>query len=468
MANASRVLVVDDEESLRHMLSLALAKDGFQVWTAKNADEALLLLRGKTRFHLCVTDIRMPGMDGLAFIQEALRIGDPAPTFLAMSAYGDQAIAIEALRRGAFDYISKPFKPEELSLKLRLVLERDRLHHEGRFGEGSGERRPTRCPADRGLQAFISRSDAMKPILSAVVKVARYSSTVLITGETGTGKERIAEAIHAESPRSQGPFVPVNCGAIPENLLESELFGHAQGAFTDAKQARMGLFEVADGGSLFLDEIGELPATLQVKLLRALVEGEIRRVGESTPRPVDVRVISATARDLKAEMEAKRFREDLFYRLNVVALELPPLRSRPDDITLLADHFLTRLSAKLGVATRELSVDARRALVAYDWPGNVRELENALERAIVLSDRSGPITLSDLDDRFHGPSSLEDAPTPSGQAEDLSLKPAMNRLEAALIQKALKRTSGNRTHAAELLGISHRALLYKMKDHNLR
>jgi two-component system response regulator AtoC len=476
LGEATRVLVVDDEESLRHMLSLSLSRDGFHVWTAASGKEALDVLRSGEPFDICLTDVRMPGMDGLAFIEDAVRLGDKAPTFIAMSAYGDEKLAVEALRRGAFDYLSKPFPPEELTLKLRLVVERRRLGRAGeRAGRGGGPSAPRGTGASStgklpgGLDEIVSVAPAMLAVFRTVKKVAPFPSTVLITGETGTGKERVAGALHRESQRASRPFVAVNCGAIPESLLESELFGHVKGAFTDAHGDRAGLFETAHGGTLFLDEIAELPLLLQVKLLRALVEREIRRVGDSRTIPVDVRLIAATSKNLPQMVRDGSFREDLFYRLNVVSIQLPPLRERREDIPVLARHFVRLLGTRLGLEGADISPDALALLERYPWPGNVRELENAIERAMVLSESGGRIGVLELDDRFDD-CDEEDAPEPATAAaatEELSLKVMLPRLERQLIQRALEQTGGNRTRAAVLLGISHRALLYKLKDYGI-
>ena len=459
----TRVLVVDDEDSMRHMLSLALSKDGFHVWTAASGKEALEALKQGTPFDICVTDVRMPGMDGLALIGEAQRLGERAPTLIAMSAYGDKHLAIEALQRGAFDYISKPFEPSELCLKLRLVVERRRIAR-----EATGEHKPVKASSRRRgparLDDIVMASPAMRSIATIVRKVASYPTTVLITGQTGSGKERIAGAIHAEGRRAAKPFVPVNCGAIPEALLESELFGHAKGAFTDATTDRAGLFEVADGGTLFLDEIAELPVQLQVKLLRVLVESEIRRLGSTSTIPVSVRVIAATSRDLSELIGQRAFREDLFHRLNVVTIAIPPLSDRPEDIRPLVEHFCRGFERRLEVDHLEVGEDAIAVLERYGWPGNVRELENALERAFVLSEAPERITEADLDDRFDAPSILGRA---NAEQEDLTLKTRLRELERALIVKALERTGGNRSRAAVVLGISHRALLYKLKDYGI-
>ncbi len=463
---ATRVLVVDDEESLRHMLSLSLSKDGFHVWTASSGSEGLQTLRTGETFDICVTDVRMPGMDGLAFIEEARRLGDRAPTFIAMSAYGDEKLAVEALRRGAFDYISKPFAPEDLSLKLKLVVERHQLERDPE-DTTTGSQRTERPKPPPGLADIISTAPAMQTIFGIVRKVSRFPTTVLITGETGTGKERIAGAIHREGPRATRPFIAVNCGAIPDKLLESELFGYVKGAFTDAQSDREGLFEVADGGTLFLDEIAELPLQLQVKLLRALVEKEIRRVGDTRTRPVDVRVVAATAKHMPELVKQGLFREDLFYRLNVVTIHLPPLRERREDIPLLVHHFAEQVATRLGVSNPTVAEDALDLLEKYDWPGNVRELENAIERALVLSESGARLTSVDLDDRFR--ERLEAPAELAGllDGDELSLKVVMPRVEQLMIRRALEHTGGNRTRAATLLGISHRALLYKLKEHGI-
>jgi two-component system response regulator AtoC len=468
VADPTRVLVVDDEESLRHMLSLALSRDGYHVWTASGGREGLELLRQGEPFDICLTDVRMPGMDGLAFVEEGVKLGDRAPTFIAMSAYGDEKLAVEALRRGAFDYLSKPFAPDDLSLKLRLVVERRRLGRPERAPRSASASRPAaKARAPGGLAEVVSVAPAMQAIFRTVRKVAAFPTTVLVTGETGTGKERIAGAIHREGPRAERAFVAINCGAIPEKLLESELFGHVKGAFTDAQADRPGLFELADGGTLFLDEIAELPLQLQVKLLRALVEREIRRVGDTRVVPVDVRVVAATARNLPRMVKDGLFREDLFYRLNVVSIHLPPLRDRREDVSILARHFVHQLGVRLGLARPEISSEALRILEAYAWPGNVRELENALERALVLSDNDGRITAADLDERFDDAVAADEPPEASDGAGELALKPALDRLERQMIQRALEQTGGNRTRAAVLLGISQRALLYKLKEHGV-
>jgi len=461
---AIRVLVVDDEESLRHMLSLALSKAGYHVWTAGSGDEALKVLSESEPMDVCLTDVRMPGMDGLALIEQGLATVASPPTFVAMSAYGDEQLALEALRRGAFDYLSKPFETTDLQMRLRLLVERRRVAR-GAEAQAATSSAGASSQSVGGLEDVISASDSMQAVFRTVRKVASFPSTVLLTGETGTGKERIATAIHAEGKRCARPFVAINCAAIPATLLESELFGHVRGAFTDANADRPGLFETAHEGTLFLDEVAELPTTLQAKLLRALVEREIRRVGDTVSRSVDVRVVAATSRDLEAMVQAGEFREDLFYRLNVVSIHLPPLRDRPADIAVLAEHFVARIGQRLGFSAPSISTEALALLQSYPWPGNVRELENAIERALVLSEASGRITVADLDDRFDG-EPPSDASAELG-TDDLNIKAVLPRVEADLIRRALEKTGGNRTKAAQVLGISPRALLYKLKDHGI-
>ena len=462
--DAVRVLVVDDEDSLRHMLGLALSKDGYHVWTAGSGQEALNVLGKEDRFDVCVTDVRMPGMDGLAFVEAASRLPG-APTLIAMSAYGDEALALEALRRGAFDYLSKPFEPSDLSLKLRLLAERRRLSQPASTPSGL----PQNGAAPSGLDAVVSVAPSMRRVFETVRKVASFPTTVLLTGETGTGKERIAGAIHAEGRRRNRPFVAVNCGAIPEALLESELFGHVKGAFTDASRDKTGLFQHADGGTLFLDEIAELPVGLQVKLLRVLVDGQVRPVGSTEVRDVDVRVIAATSRDLDARVTEGAFREDLFYRLAVVSIHLPPLRDRREDIPVLVEHFATRIARRLELPDPEVTEEAMKVLQVYEWPGNVRELENAIERALVLAEGGGRLTVADLDDRFDPTSNPEeDVAQWVERLEELSVKTVLPTVERALIRTALRRTDGSRTRSAEILGISQRALLYKLKEYGIK
>jgi DNA-binding NtrC family response regulator len=449
---SDRVLIVDDDESLRESLELVLAAEGFEVVTAADGSGALSRLESSS-FDVVLCDVRMPGMDGLELLPQLVR-RVPGTTVIMMSAFGTDELALEAMNRGAYDYLTKPFRPAEVVLTIRKARERERL----RRANQALRREVQRATGDRPI---VATSEAMIEVLELMERAAGFKSTVLVTGESGTGKEVLARAIHAQSPRRNDPFVAVNCGAIPETLLESELFGHAKGAFTGADRARRGLVVEADGGTLFLDEIGEMPTSLQVKLLRVLQEEEVRPLGEAKPRMVDVRVIAATARKLEVEVAAGRFREDLYYRLNVVQLEVPPLRERPRDVPLLADHFIAHFRATLGKPVRAISDEALERLVAYRWPGNVRELENVIERAVILTE-GDTITLREL------PQNVVVADAVEGATPDLSLKRARRAAEVDAIRRALRATHGNRTHAARLLLISHRALLYKLKEYAIR
>ena len=452
---AKRILIVDDEESFRHMLSVILVKEGYEVETASNGEEGLQKAASST-FDQVLCDIRMPRMDGLEFLREIRKTGMEA-TVIVMSAYGTMDIAIEAMKLGAYDYISKPFKPDEIILTLRKAEEREQLRRENQLLRKEVAR-------EYSFENIVSKNEEMQKIFDVIRKVSHYKSTVLITGESGTGKELVARALHYNSDRSQNPFVAVNCGAIPENLLESELFGHAKGAFTDAIRTKKGLFEEADGGTLFLDEIGELPGQLQVKLLRVLQDGEIRRIGESKPIQIDVRIVAATVKDLPKEVNEGRFREDLFYRLNVLPVHIPPLRERKEDIPLLIDHFLGKYNQVMNKNVASVDHRAMERLMSYKWYGNVRELENTIERAIVLSEKNYiepenlPIEIQSFKEEFHQEALPE---------EEHSIKKASKSLEINLIKKALKKTKGNHTHAARLLEISHRALLYKIKEYEI-
>jgi two-component system response regulator AtoC len=449
--SAARVLVIDDETGLRHTLSLILGDEGYEVVTAEEGEEGLrLALAEPPEIILC--DVRMPRLDGLGFISRYREAGGSALVIM-MSAYGTLETAVEAMRLGAYDYVSKPFNADEILLAVRKAQEREQLRREVR-------RLRARVGEQEGFEHVVARSAVFREVLELAARVAPYPTTVLITGESGTGKEAVARAIHRASPRSAGPFVAVNSGAIPENLLESELFGHEKGAFTGADRARLGLVAEADGGTLFLDEIGELPLSLQVKLLRVLQERTIRPVGSSAERPVDVRVLAATSRDLAEEVAEGRFREDLFYRINVIHLHLPPLRSRPEDVAVLAEHFLQLHSRRLGIETGPLPAELVPLLARYPWPGNVRELENVVERALILS--GGKLA----DD--HLPLAVRAEPVPlaaTTDVDDLSVKRRLPALERELIARA--RTQGNRTRAAELLELSTRALTYKIQEYGL-
>ncbi len=449
-----RVLIIDDEEGVRTSLGLILADEGYEVATAENAERALEAAR-TTSFDVVLSDVRMPGRSGLDLLPELVAI-QPDATVLMMSAHGDVDQALEAVRRGAYDYLSKPFQSEELLLTIRKAEERERLRRENRRLRHELE--------GRDLRTLIAASDEMKAVVELSERAAEYKTTVLITGESGVGKEVVARHVHDCSDRSEAPFIAVNCGAIPETLIESELFGHARGAFTGAERERLGMFREADGGTLFLDEVGELPLPVQVKLLRVLQEEEVQPVGEAKSIPIDVRILAATARDLASEVRAERFRGDLFYRLNVVHIHLPPLRERRADIPVLADHLLGRLSRRVGKPAEPLCREVIELLCRSPWPGNVRELENAIERALILAPRReiGVELFREAEPAAPGGPAQVNAP---GADEDLSIKRRSRRLERRLIRLALERTKGNRTRAARILELSPRALQYKIKEY---
>jgi len=452
--STNRILLIDDEENFRHMLSVILKKRGYDVEAASNGIDGLKKVdTGSYDTVLC--DIRMPQMDGLEFLQEAQKAGCES-TIIMMSAYGTLDTAIEAMKLGAYDYISKPFKPDEIILTLKKAEERERLRRENLFLKKEVQK-------EYSFENIISKNERMAQIFDTIQKVAKYKSTILIAGESGTGKELVAKAIHFNSDRSDHPFVPVNCGAIPENLLESELFGHTKGSFTNAVRTKKGLFEEADGGTLFLDEIGELPVQLQVKLLRVLQDGEIRRIGDSKAIRIDVRIIAATIKDLDKEVREGKFRDDLFYRLNVLPIKIPPLRDRKEDISILVDHFIQKYSRELNKLSEGITPEALNCLLNYNWNGNVRELENVIERAIVLTE-SNQIQVENLPIEIQNP---KEESRFSLLNDELSIKKASRYLEIDLIKKALNKTKGNHTHAAKLLEISHRALLYKIKEYGI-
>jgi len=451
-----RVLIIDDDPGVRRSISLILEEEGYEVLTASDGEEGLetALEAGPD---LILSDIRMPKLPGLEFL-DAYREAGGEGLVIMITAYGSTELAIEAMKRGAYDYLGKPFSADEALLVLRKAEEREQLHREvSRLRE--------QVSLERRYSGIVARSSAMEDAVALAEKVARHPSTVLVTGESGTGKELIARLVHDLSPRKGAAFIPVNCGAIPENLLESELFGHVKGAFTGASSDRVGLFEEAHGGTLFLDEIGELPQNLQVKLLRALQEGEVRRVGSSRASRVDVRVVAATARDLERLVKEEEFRSELYYRINVVRIHLSPLRHRSEDIPPLSRHFLAKFNRVLDMRKKGFDADAMKRLLDYSWPGNVRELENFVERAMVLSedDEIGGELVAGLLPSADGLDGALEVLSP----DELSVKKHTARLERRLIARALQITEGNRTRASELLDLSYRALLYKIKDYEL-
>ncbi len=443
-SDAARVLVVDDQRNMRATTALVLREAGYAVAEAEDGAAAIQRVAAEP-FDVVLTDVRMGAVDGMEVLRAALETA-PTTQVIVMTAYGTIESAVEAIRRGAYDYIAKPFKEDELLLRVAKAVEKRRL-----LGEMSLLR--SDFQARYGLEHIVGRSAAIRELLDRVVRVAPTDATVLVTGESGTGKELVARALHAASRRSDKPFVPVNCAAITETLLESELFGHARGSFTGATRARRGLFEEASGGTLFIDEIGETAPGFQAKLLRALQEGEIRRVGESLPVKVDVRVIAATNHDLKAAVTSRRFREDLFYRLNVVPLRVPPLREHREDVPLLAQHFLARYARRSG-ERKSLTPAAMQKLVEYPWPGNVRELENMIEQAAALAPRA---ELSDVDIRFEPPAGGQ--PGAAGQ----TLAEAVEAAERRAIEAALARCNGDPARAARELRVSSTTLWRRMK-----
>ncbi len=450
---AERILIVDDDEALRESLELVLVSEGYAVVAADSGEAALGCIE-EHPVDVVLCDLRMPGIDGFELMPQIARQLPGVPIVL-MSAYGTQDLAVEAVRRGAYDYLAKPFQPTEIVLTLKKAYEREKLRKANQLLQ----RDVQRVLGDRPI---VAASKGMIDLLEMLERTAAYKTTALLTGESGTGKEVLARAIHSQSPRRDEAFVAVNCGAIPDSLLESELFGHAKGAFTGAGRAKRGLFAEASGGSIFLDEIGEMPQPLQVKLLRVLQEEEVRPVGETKAQQVDVRVIAATSRDLEQDIVDGLFREDLYYRLNVMHLRVPPLRERREDIPLLTDHFLEHFRTSLGKPVRTIADDALERLTWYAWPGNVRELENVIERAVILAD-TDRVTIQEL------PANVVSAVAGDGSGSaSYSLRRARRACEADVIRRALKATDGNRTHAAKLLEISHRALLYKIKEFGLR
>ncbi len=441
-----RILVVDDQRNMRVTTAMLLRQAGHEVAEAEGGAAALERM-GSEPFDVVLTDLRMGAVDGLEVLRGALEIS-PSVQVIVMTAYGSIESAVEAVRRGAYDYLSKPFQGDELLVRVQKAVEKRRLLGEVSLLAGDFRRR-------YGLENVVGRSPALREVLDRAVRVAPTDATVLITGESGTGKELVARAIHAGSRRGAHPFVPVNCAAITETLLESELFGHARGAFTGAVRARVGLFEEASGGTLFIDEIGETTPGFQAKLLRALQEGEIRRVGESAPVKVDVRIIAATNQDLRRAIAEKRFREDLFYRLNVVPLRIPPLRERREDVPLLARHFLERHNRRNG-GRKSWTVDALARMLEHDWPGNVRELENAVEQAAALSEGL-EIRAADVSFGHEGR-----AGPPSTTLAD-----AVSAAERRAIEAALVRCDGDNGRVARELGVSPTTLWRKMKRYGI-
>jgi two-component system, NtrC family, response regulator PilR len=451
VTTSPRTLVVDDEPSMRELLSICLRRAGHEVVTTASAEAASVELDGPQGFDLVITDLRLPGKSGLDVL-DAVKARSPETPVIVVTAYASPETAITAMKRGAYDYLTKPFKVDEIGLVIARALERRRLARDNALLRAEIDSR-------HRLDRILGKSAPMQRVFDLIRKVAPTRANVLVLGESGTGKELVARALHDLSPRAQKPFVPVQCGAIPETLLESELFGHIRGSFTGATADRTGLFETADGGTLFLDEIGELTAPLQVKLLRALQERTIKPVGSVHEREIDVRVIAASNRDLEEDVNQGRFRQDLFYRLNVIPLRLPPLRERSDDIPLLVEHFLRRFAAELGRPALGVSPEAMKALCSYKFPGNVRELENLIERAVTLEvgDHIDVHAFPDLRPAAGGAGAPIEFPK-----EGFDLDQQLAAIERDLIGRALEHSSGQRRETARLLGISLRSLRYRL------
>ena len=454
MSDEPTILVVDDEPNQLVTISRILSRRGYRMLTASNGQEALALLADEP-VDVMVTDLNMPVMDGITLLREVAD-SDANPATVVLTGYGTIQSAVDAMKHGAADYLIKPCNPDELKLVIERQLEMRALRK-----EVVDLRREVKRHQRYG--ALVGNSAPMRAVYDVIESVSRNKSTVLITGASGTGKELVARTLHARSPWSEGPFVAVNCGAVSETLLDSQLFGHKRGAFTDAVGDQEGLFQAAHRGTLFLDEVSEIPLGLQVKFLRAVQEREILPVGATQPRKVDVRIVAATNKDLRTEMAEGRFREDLFYRLNVVTIPLPPLADRPEDVEPLIEHFVEEMASSYGVPPKTLAKDARRRLLTYGWPGNARELQNVIERAFALSD-ADEITLGDIEPAL--------GPAPEAPArDDTPSGPKLQTLEQAereLIVAALDEAAGNKNEAARILGIDRQRLYRKIEKYALK
>ncbi len=454
-----KILVADDELSMREFLTIMLTKEGYDVDTAKDGEEAINMI-GRNSYHLVITDVKMPKKSGLDVLKAAAT-SSPNTIVIMITAYSSVDSAIEAMKVGAYDYIPKPFKIDEIRIVVRNALEKRDLEKENILLK-------TELKKLHKFENFIGNSKEMVKISNLIRQVSQVATNILILGESGTGKEVVARALHFNSNRSDKPFVTINCGAIPENLLESELFGHKKGAFTGAINNKEGLFETADGGTIFLDEIGELPLNIQVKLLRAIQEKEFKRLGDTKDTKVNVRIIAASNRKLDEDVKENKFREDLYYRLNVIRIDMPPLRVRKDDIPLLILHFIEKYSKEFEKNIVGVADDVQHHLARYDFPGNVRELENIIERAIAL-EPSDIITMDSLpelcfknpdsDDCFIGDLNL--------QADGLDLEAFVGNIEKKIIEQALELSNNNKTNAAKLLKISFRSLRYRLEKYGM-
>lgn len=445
-----KILVIDDERGIRESLTLIFQMEGYGVDSVGDAKTAIDLIASGIPYDFIICDIKLPGMSGIEFLEELAR-RDIASIVIMISAYGSIENSIEAIKKGAADYINKPINSEELVLRMHMARERQQLRATNRYLRKE-------LGAENTFTDIAYTSKIMEEVIDLSSKASRFKTTVLITGESGTGKELVAKAIHNQSDRKDAPFVAVNCAAIPEPLMESELFGYAKGAFTGASSSKRGLIEEAHGGTLFLDEIGEFPQILQPKLLRVLQEGEIRRLGDNKLIKIDVRVIAATSRDLGQDVLNGRFRDDLFYRLNVFPIFIPPLRERKGDIPLLVGHFISKHAHQINPRIRDVSPEVMAELTNYEWPGNVRELENIIERAMIITDSD---IIQEVEPGGNKPGNSTQL---NGLLNNFSFDEAKQMVENAFIDKALSDSGGNRTKAAKILGISRRSLLYKLKQ----
>ena len=450
----SRILVVDDDAEMAAMLRESMTRLGHELDAVTSGAEALRALQG-ARYDAVVTDLRMPELDG---IQLCVRIASnfPAVPVVVMTAFGSMDAAVAAIRAGAADFLAKPFKPSALAIVLERVLARRRLEEEVR-------QLRRRLEEVRPIPELVGESQVMRDLVGVVAQVAATDASVLVTGETGTGKELVARAIHARGPRAARPFVGFNCAAVPEALMESELFGHARGAFTDARAARAGLLQQADGGTVFLDEVGDMPLPLQAKLLRVLQERTVRPVGADKEVPFDVRVVAATHQDLERAIDAGQFRRDLYYRLNVIHLDVPPLRARGNDVLLLAEHLVRQFARQHGKAMSGFSAEVAARLLAYDWPGNVRELGNCLERAVALTGHERLI-VEDLPPKLR---TYEAPPLTSQGCEDLTALVSLDEVERRHVLRVLHAVGGNKARAARILGLDRKTLYRRLEQYGI-
>ena len=459
MEETSRILIVDDERGLCEFLQIFLSKEGYEVETAFSGRRAIERIEGGSEFDVVLTDLKMPEVGGIEVL-EAVKRQSSDTQVLMMTAYATADTAVRAMKIGAYDYIQKPFKVDEIRVVVSKGLEKRRLLQENKALRAQIHRQYS-------FHNIIGQSGAMQRVFDVIRRVADTRTSVLVTGDSGTGKELIARALHHNSRRRDEPMVSVNCGAIPDNLMESELFGHVKGAFTGAHSDKLGIFAAANRGTIFLDEIGELPMHLQVKLLRALQERSIRPVGATEEQEVDVRVIAATNQNLEEEVSEGRFREDLYYRLNVIRVEVPSLRERREDIPLIARHFLRRFTADLGKRITDFCPEAMQAILGHAFPGNVRELENLVERAVTF-ETSERITVDSLPPRLLGSiTSIPTGPQTELPIEGMDLEAALETYERSILKQALKRTNGVRTEAARVLGITFRSIRYKLDKYQI-